>query len=199
MGILLELECCSEPKIKSGNGSEITRSDKLKISRIKTNARNIDIGEFTKKMLKLHNELRHLYSVPELKENSDLNKLAGNYVQNLIKNDNNSYSPNIYKDMCLGENVSISKTDSPEEIFEMWSQEGKYYNFNTKKYSRKASHFTQIIWKETTDLGFGFWFDEEKDEYYTVILYYPPGNSFTDFSSNITNSLKSINENENEN
>ena len=116
----------------------------------------------------------------------------------ILKNDNNSYSPNIYKDMCLGENVSISKTDSPEEIFEMWSQEGKYYNFNTKKYSRKACHFTQIIWKETTDLGFGFWFDEEKDEYYTVILYYPPGNSFTDFSSNITNSLKSINENENE-
>ena len=185
MGILLELECCLEPKIKTGKGSEITRSDKLKISRIKTNARNIDIGEFTEKMLKLHNELRHLYSVPDLKENSDLNKLAGNYVQNLIKNDNNSYSPNIYKDMCLGENVSISKTDSPEEIFEMWSQEGKYYNFNTKKYSRKASHFTQIIWKETNEIGIAITKDIQNNKYCIVVLYYPPGNTLGEFSKNI--------------
>ena len=42
-----------------------------------------------------------------------------------------------------------------------------------------------MIWKSTTDIGFGFWDDKENNKYYNVILYYPAGNILGEFKQNV--------------
>lgn len=43
-----------------------------------------------------------------------------------------------------------------EQVVKLWYDEVTKYDFNGKKLSiPKTEHFTQIIWRNTTDLGVG--------------------------------------------
>ena len=64
-----------------------------------------------------------------------------------------------------------------------WYEEKKNYFKNSNKYSKNTSHFTQMIWKSTTDVGFGF--KKKGDYYYGVAFYYPPGNVLGEYKENV--------------
>ena len=146
------------------------------------------LEEFVGKILELHNELRKTYNLPELKLNDYLTALAENYAEKLMSTqNNNSFQPNIYNGVCVGENVVISNSANADKIFKYWSEEGLDYDFEKKQFSKGKSHFTQIIWKETTDIGIGFFNDQINKKNCTVVLYYPAGNTFGDFPNNVTN------------
>ena len=57
-----------------------------------------------------------------------------------------------------------------------WYNEIKDYNFETGKSTpnRKTGHFTQLIWKDSREVGFGVAFNG--DSVYTVANYFPGGN-----------------------
>ena len=146
------------------------------------------LKKFVSDILEFHNKLRKTYNLPELKLNDYLSALAENYAKKLMSTQNyNSFQPNIYNGVCVGENVVISKSNNAENIFKYWSEEGVDYNFEKKHFSKEKSHFTQIIWKETTDIGIGFFNDQINNNNCTVVLYYPPGNIFGDFEKNVSN------------
>ena len=147
------------------------------INRARTNVKETKRDNFIYKLLKCHNELRKKYNLPELIENLDLEILAEIYAEEFIKNNEKyTYQPNIYKNMYLGENVIVSDSKEPEEIFNKILMEEKNYETNDNKSFKKAGHFTQVIWKDTTDIGIGIMADEEQKKFCTVILYYPTGN-----------------------
>ena len=147
------------------------------INRARTNVKETKRDNFIYKLLKCHNELRKKYNLPELVENLDLEILAEIYAEEFIKNNEKyTYQPNIYKNMYLGENVIVSDSKEPEEIFNKILMEEKNYETNDNKSFKKAGHFTQVIWKDTTDIGIGIMADEEQKKFCTVILYYPTGN-----------------------
>ena len=60
-----------------------------------------------------------------------------------------------------------------------WYDEIKNYNFTTgfkiSKEGGDIGHFTQVVWKKTSQVGFGKALDE-KGCVYIVANYYPPGN-----------------------
>ena len=147
------------------------------INRARTNDKETKRDNFIYKLLKCHNELRKKYNLPELIENLDLEIIAEIYAEEFIKNNEKyTYQPNIYKNMYLGENVIVSDSKEPEEIFNKILMEEKNYETNDNKSFKKAGHFTQVIWKDTTDIGIGIMADEEQKKFCTVILYYPTGN-----------------------
>ena len=43
-----------------------------------------------------------------------------------------------------------------------------------------------MVWKETKQIGIGFCYDKENNNYILAFLYYPPGNTLGDFSKNVT-------------
>ena len=149
-----------------------------------------NLTRFVEDIKKLHNNLRKQYKSPPLKYNKELNKLAKAYAKEIISSQKKViYKPNIYKGTILGESVIMSDLNDPQKILENWKQEGDNYDFSKNKFSKITSHFTQIIWKETTDIGIGFFPEDEKKEnekYCIVILYYPPGNTLGNFSQNVT-------------
>ena len=64
-----------------------------------------------------------------------------------------------------------------------WYNEYKQYNFDLNKYQKGTTHFTQLVWKATKEVGFGFYFNN--DNFSSVALYYPCGNALREFSANV--------------
>ena len=152
----------------------------------KTNAEDVDIDNYTDLMLKLHNELRQNYNLPLLTKNKELNDMASKYAESLVKNNGKFINTsNIYNGQFVGENVIISESKKAEDVFNIITKEKNLYNYEENKFSKKAGHFTQMIWKETTDVGIGFMQDKENNKYYSVILYYQTINFIIKFKKNV--------------
>ena len=195
-------KCCSS----HFNSDDVNEIKNVEIDENKTMS-DLKLEEFRIKMKNLHNQLRLIFRFNELEEKKELDSLAQKYAIKLSQNYNKNffYYPNKYKGKYLGENIAISHFDSPEEIFDIWKKEIKDYlfkfelsisnnnikdyNTNIKNYSL-ISHYSQIIWKETTHIGIGFHQDKNNNLYYTVVLYYPIGNIFGEFPSNIVEEIK---------
>ena len=187
--------CCEDDSVNvKENQSLPVNNEPEKIQKIvtfsksKTNAEDFDRDDFVQKILELHNEERKKYNSPLLEENPKLSNLADDYAEKLISNSTiNTIQPLTYEGNYLGENIIFTNTKNPEKIFNKFLEEIKNYNFNEKKFSKNASHYTQIIWKETTKIGIGFHYNElAENKYCTVLLYYPPGNVLGSFGQNVT-------------
>ena len=143
---------------------------------------------FRGRMIDLHNELRKNYNSPNLKENKNLNKIANKIARDLILNQEKNQIK-IYDGKSFGENVIISESNEPNIIFKNWSDESQNYDFNKNTFDKKSLHFTQIIWKETNEIGISITKDIQNNKYCIVVLYYPPGNTLGEFSKNINNKV----------
>ena len=151
-----------------------------------------DMYNFVQNIKNLHDELRKKHNSNSLNyKNTDLNALAKTYAKELIFNKNKvKVKLNIYKGEILGENIIISDSNDLQKILDEWKKEGDNYDFENNKFSKKTSHFTQIIWKETKEVGIGFYPEKnrkENEKYCIVILYYPPGNILGKYKQNVTN------------
>ena len=171
--------------------NELLVKKKSSLNKSRTNAEDFDIDAYTNEMLKLHNELREKHNSPPLTVNIELNDLAGEYAESLAEK-NCQY--NVYNGEILGENIFISDSKKAEDVFKRILKEKKNYEndeFDKNKYNNLTGHFTQAIWKSTTELGCGFWADKRnKKNYYIVLLYYPAGNILGKFSENVDIEMK---------
>ena len=146
---------------------------------------NMDYNKIINFVFRKHNKFRRKHNSHELKINDDLNEEAQNYAKKLLSNDDKNYFyKNFYKDSFIGENIMLSEMDSVEAINE-WYSEIQFYDFNQNTFQKNAAHFTQLIWKETKEIGIGFCKNDKK--YCLVVLYYPAGNVFGEFSKNVEN------------
>ena len=66
-----------------------------------------------------------------------------------------------------------------------WYDEINDYNFSTGKSTGVTTHFTQVVWKATTDLGMAI--AMSKKNFFTVARYNPKGNfgSLSVFMQNV--------------
>ena len=178
---------------KSVETKENSRPNRINNSQIITLSRSLTRGDvseiklFKKALIDLHNELRKKHNSTNLKENKELNYLADEFAMNYLLNQRNQM--NIYDGKYYGENIMISDSKDPKIIFKKWSKESENYDFNKNHFERNALHFTQIIWKETNEIGIGIANDVENKKYCVVTLYYIPGNTLGEFQKNVNNEI----------
>ena len=183
-----KVENNQEPQAK--RDAELVKK-KSSLNRARTNAEDIDIETFISEMVKLHNELRIKHDSPPLNENEELNNMASSYAKSLANNqEKNNCEYNVYKEEILGENIFITDYKKPKDIFKNIMKEKDEYDFDKNKYSNSSAHFTQAIWKDTTDIGCGFWADKASKKNFIVLLYYPAGNVFGNFNKNVNKEKK---------
>ena len=152
--------------------------------------RNFNSGNIKKKnnniyknLLKLHNDYRIIYKAPNLELNDELCQLAQEYADKCADLQSTDLTPVLYKNECLGENIfefdgDISTTST---IIEEWANERINLEYN---YKDQTKHFTQMIWKNTQIVGFGFSSSSNEKNYF-VSFYFPAGNIFNEFDRNI--------------
>ena len=146
-------------------------------------------SKFLEEVLLAHNELRIRHNSPPLILNPILIKLAQNHSEALSKEEKLINSNNKLKNQKIGENLFMSKNScSGEEVTSYWYRGIKKYNFNNLQNNNEndieINNFTQMIWKSTKEVGFGYSFDK-KGNFYVVANYYPCGNIKGEYINNV--------------
>ena len=163
-----------------------SRENDNKIINDTQNITNSDFNKFCLEALEYHNKYRKLHHVPPLKLNKEICLISENYAKTLAtKLKCLQHSENIYKDEELGENLycCFGMEATGREISTHWYNEIKKYNFKGD-WQSGCGHFTQMIWKDTKEVGFGKWKDK-KGNIYVVANYFPAGNVMGFFKYNV--------------
>jgi len=82
---------------------------------------------------------------------------------------NNKYGENLY--MFIGS----SAQEQAQRSVDRWYSEIKDYNFGNPGFSQGTGHFTQVVWKGSTEIGVGV--GQKGSKVVVVANYSPPGNS----------------------
>ena len=132
-----------------------------------------------KGMLEAHNKFRSEIGVNKLEWSNRLAKNALKWANILKKKCSNNlkHSPKKYR-KGFGENLAlyINQTVEASDVVEYWATEKECFNFATKKCVNNClcGHYTQIIWRNTTEVGCAVVQCEDKQIW--VCQYSPAGN-----------------------
>uniref|UniRef100_A0A8C3A9C0 Im:7150988 n=1 Tax=Cyclopterus lumpus TaxID=8103 RepID=A0A8C3A9C0_CYCLU len=113
----------------------------------KTNNRN---ASFQKEFLETHNAYRRKHNTPQMTLSSEMTASAQKWSEHLCS----LYAHSIY--IC-----SLSYILGKEAV-DSWYGEIKDYNWSSPGYSSATGHFTQVVWKDSTELGVGLATDGRK-------------------------------------
>ena len=137
---------------------------------------SLDLGKIRSDILSNHNEHRKRHHSDELKRNKELETIAQSYSQYLASIDLMKYSENKkYGENLYLYNSNIDLNIIGEKASQNWYQEISTYDFNNLVYTPETRHFTQLIWKETKQIGCGASCNK-KNNCFVVCNYFPPGN-----------------------
>ena len=113
--------------------------------------------EFQKSALDAHNNYRAKHHVGKLVLNQELCDIAQKYAEELARTGNFAHSGDSFHGDNMGEN-----------LFACYG----------------TGHFTQVVWKGSREVGFGY--AQARDGYYYgVANYYPAGNFIGEFEDNV--------------
>ena len=148
----------------------------------------LDTNKVNEVLLAQHNKYRKMHDAPELTLDNELIKLASDYSAALaFKSDIFSITPSGSKNKNkenLGENIftctSVIKPDcydvSSTKPVDEWYNEINNYNYSQPGFTIDSSHFSQLVWKETSKMGCGASVRDDGVTYKVVCNYYTAGN-----------------------
>ncbi|ODQ63784.1 PR-1-like protein, partial [Nadsonia fulvescens var. elongata DSM 6958] len=130
-------------------------------------------------VLDRHNLYRRRHHVPDLTWNDDL----ANYAKEYLDNHNLCFQLE-HSGGSYGENLAGGF--STAAAIDAWYNEVSLYDFNKSEFSSATGHFTQVVWKGSTEVGcytyqcgnVGFW-------WVVACEYYPRGNIIGWFAENV--------------
>ncbi|XP_018798318.1 PREDICTED: repressed by EFG1 protein 1-like [Bactrocera latifrons] len=141
----------------------------------------ISQADFEKACLEAHNKFRAMHGTPPLSINPNLTQVAAKWAQNLAKRQKMEHSPN----GKYGENIYYSSGQqvTPDMPAKMWYDEIAKYDFAKSVFNPYTGHFTQLIWRDTKQVGVAYATSGEK--VWVVANYDPPGNVNGFFKDNV--------------
>ncbi|XP_050741178.1 Golgi-associated plant pathogenesis-related protein 1-like [Drosophila biarmipes] len=135
---------------------------------------------FEQEVLNAHNYYRAMHNAPALSLNPMLSQLATNWAHTLVAKNRREHSQNGY-----GENIywAYMTNQDGKDAVRAWYEEISLYNWNHPSFSTQTGHFTQVVWKGSTELGVGF--AKSGNAIFVVCNYNPPGNHKNEFGKNV--------------
>ncbi|KAL7838345.1 hypothetical protein AOLI_G00267490 [Acnodon oligacanthus] len=131
-------------------------------------------SSFEREFLQTHNTYRKQHGAPPLTINHDLCHSAQAWAENLLSIKTLKHSKADY-----GENLYYTWSSTPKnltghEAVDSWYSEIKDYNFKKPGFTSGTGHFTQVVWKDSKEVGFGLATDGAA--IFVVGQYLPAGN-----------------------
>lgn len=133
-------------------------------------------GDLAQIALDTHNRLRAKHCVPPLAWSARLAATAQQWANGCeFSHSNNG----------LGENLAMGTSGAfpPDAQIQSWYDEIARYNFAAGRFTSGTGHFTQVVWRATTELGCGVATCGGED--LLVCNYSPPGNFQGEFLENV--------------
>lgn len=152
---------------------------------------------FQATILAQHNTYRAQHGVPPLKWSDALAKYARSRANAVVREEGlqaghaglaPGYGENLYWAGTSGTGAAVPGASAiAERSVKSWYDEVKDYDFSKPAFSPQVGHFTQLVWKNTTEVGCavfplqgGKWL-----ETYVVCNYQAPGNVMGQFPANV--------------
>jgi len=118
------------------------------------------MSDFELRVLASQNAERAALGLAPLRWNAQLARDAGTWAEHLASTGRFEHSPNAPRQR-VGENIwgGTSGRFAPERMVALWLSEKQYFKpgvfpaNSTSGDSRDVSHYTQVIWRRTTDVG----------------------------------------------
>ncbi|XP_036383727.1 Golgi-associated plant pathogenesis-related protein 1-like isoform X1 [Megalops cyprinoides] len=131
-------------------------------------------ASFEKEFLDTHNAYRKKHQAPPLTMSRDLCSSAQAWANHLL-----SIKTLQHSDTKNGENLYYAWSSGPKkltgkEAVDSWYSEIKDYHFSNPGFASNTGHFTQVVWKDTTEVGVGLATDGQT--IFVVGQYSPAGN-----------------------
>ncbi|XP_021917536.1 protein PRY1-like isoform X2 [Zootermopsis nevadensis] len=143
-------------------------------------------GDFAVDCLKAHNEYREKHGVPPLKLNKKLCRYSKEWAERLTSRGHLEHRQN----SDCGENIFCSWSSNPShhvtgrEPVDNWYSEIKNHPFGREPNSLKSGHFSQVVWRDSKELGVAF-AKSRSGQIFVVANYSPPGNFIGSFAENV--------------
>lgn len=142
---------------------------------------NAGLNQFESDILNEHNKKRALHGVQPLTWNPTLAQYAADYASKAFSCDNvqliHSHGP-------YGENLAAGYVGGISPV-DAWYGEISQYNYNAPGFSENTGHFTQVVWKGTSELGCAYVTCDNAWRQYTICEYQEPGNWLGEFQENV--------------
>ncbi len=125
----------------------------------------------------MHNKYRSLHEdTPDMTWNSGVAAVAQTYADSYSCDGVLSHSGNKYNGSGLGENLAYGYDFDDAGAVTAWYDEISDYDYDDPGFSETTGHFTQVVWKSSTELGCGYKYCGSYYGYYIVCNYLPQGN-----------------------
>ncbi len=137
-------------------------------------------------LLRLHNEYRAKHQAPPLVLDAECGRLAQAYAEELLAKGVLQHGMRTTASgERLGQNLAMSSRTNwdPLSATTLWYNEVSKYNFNQPGFSSACGHFSQLVWKGTQKVGFGY--ASKNGRTIVVANYYPAGNVINRFAENV--------------
>jgi len=129
-----------------------------------------------------HNKLRAMHHVLPLQWNATLAEQAQRTAESVASD------PSTFQGEPVGENIAQIWHDLPRAPLKattIWYSEKKAFSFSYPELNDKVKHFTQMVWKDTTQLGMGAAPSPSGKYVIVVALYRPLGNDIHRIRDNV--------------
>ncbi|XP_047739588.1 protein PRY2 isoform X4 [Hyalella azteca] len=189
----------SPSPVRSKKASATDCGSKGLLSKLKTKVQDASSSDdeeerdekLSKQTLVQINKKRTLHGVKALKLSPELNKEAKKWAEQLAKKDamahknDEKFGENIYK---LSSNVAITwERICAATPVDNWYDEIKVHKFGQEPQGGKldSGHFTQLVWKDTKEFGFGTASSKSGLSVYFVAFFSPKGNWMGEFAQQV--------------
>ncbi|XP_064079225.1 uncharacterized protein LOC135196370 isoform X3 [Macrobrachium nipponense] len=148
-----------------------------------------DEEEFIEEVHRTINEHRKKHGVKPLKLSKEINKHAKEWAKKLAADEklahrpDNKYGENVY---CVSSNSSTFKIKG-KEVTDKWYSEIKDHVFGEEPKGSllKSGHFSQMIWKDSKQVGIGYARSATGTKIFVVANFDPQGNWLGQFATQV--------------